>query len=782
MKNLAGNLAVLFFAGIILISETLFFHATKYILDYAVALTVISSAVAGIGLGAYLASRLNQPDGRWFGACCAGTTACLYTAAFVLLRQPNLFALLLAISSIFVCPSVYLANAFARRKATSVYLFDMVGAGTAVLLIVLAFRWVGTEVIFLVLVTLLPFVGALGAVITLENRLWKRVVACAVMFLLSASGAGLLYSQVTHDTLNIAKLVNSEAPQIPRQSALRSPSRISATKSYDSLVGRIDVEPTEDRTFVVYDGFYNDNFTNRPARDYLKYAKPHKIRFPVTDRRVVYGVVPEPRVFVIGSAADGIVKPLKEITPPDRIDSVEINSGILQMMQHDYYDASGQAYKGLRPLQGNALSVLRRSLKKYDMITLVNAHSSRWVGAFGPPDFLHTRESYDLYFDRLTENGYLLFEERPDTRRGELGVKRMILTLYDCLKRRGVKDPSQHFFIWEFMSRRYLAQGLQGIATGSDMYYVGMAVFREPIEGKRRQDLLDWCELRWRVRWDENQGPVFVPQDRLLYPAYLKSKWHGDRFGPFFDMIEANNFSNFDHDFDATIVTNDRPFPGCSTRSIPEVARLIFFTASINIALCAFFCIGAMRSVNQKKRLCMLLAYNIAIGFAFFFVEILLIQAYQNVFLSPSASLAVVLGTILIGSGIGGLLSKCVRPVFAVVALVPSLFVGLKTPVWVIEHDWSPNTVVVLAVISVLIVGLNMGIFFPAGLTLARKRSLDKTIPHLFAVNAVSGAMATVIALFSGIRFGYTWTIVLAFALYLVAVGAYRIAAKGGAE
>ena len=92
-------------------------------------------------------------------------------------------------------------------------------------------------------------------------------------------------------------------------------------------------------------------------------------------------------------------------------------------MQRDYLRASGEAYRDLHVVSGNALSVLRRSDKKYDLITLINAHSSRWIGALGPPDYLHTRESYDMYFDHLSEDGYLLFEERPDTYRGELGCQ-----------------------------------------------------------------------------------------------------------------------------------------------------------------------------------------------------------------------------------------------------------------------------------------------------------------------------------------------------------------------
>ena len=62
--------AVFFFAGVVLLSETVLFHATTFVLDYILATTVIGCAVAGIGLGAFLASRLQSRETDIFGWCC----------------------------------------------------------------------------------------------------------------------------------------------------------------------------------------------------------------------------------------------------------------------------------------------------------------------------------------------------------------------------------------------------------------------------------------------------------------------------------------------------------------------------------------------------------------------------------------------------------------------------------------------------------------------------------------------------------------------------------------
>ena len=109
-------LAVFFFAGTVLLGETVLFHATKYVLDYALAMTVIGCAVAGIGLGAFFASRYHATDRDLFAWCCGGTTASLYLAAYVLLRHAYLPALLPSMALVFVFPSLFIATAFGAGR------------------------------------------------------------------------------------------------------------------------------------------------------------------------------------------------------------------------------------------------------------------------------------------------------------------------------------------------------------------------------------------------------------------------------------------------------------------------------------------------------------------------------------------------------------------------------------------------------------------------------------------------------------------------------------------
>ena len=220
------------------------------------------------------------------------------------------------------------------------------------------------------------------------------------------------------------------------------------------------------------------------------------------------------------------------------------------------------------------------------------------------------------------------------------------------------------------MSHRYRDQGLTGIAPGSDMYYVGMIVSLKPLVGQRREDLLEWCEpgmvraigkttdrFTYRVERLRGAGLSEIEVARGAVRAVLR---HARR---------RATSPGWGPDFDASIITNDRPFPSCPTTFVPELLRLLMVASGICLVLGGLFAVGALRGTERRGGMGLLLFYNVAIGFAYFFIEIMLIQAYQGVFLSPSASLVLVLGVLLIGSAIGGLLADRVRLWWATVDL-----------------------------------------------------------------------------------------------------------------
>jgi hypothetical protein len=306
------------------------------------------------------------------------------------------------------------------------------------------------------------------------------------------------------------------------------------------------------------------------------------------------------------------------------------------------------------------------------------------------------------------------------------------------------------------------------------MYYVGMVVSLEPFRGERREKLMQWTALEWTVVWDEREQPVYFPRPAPIYPAYLRGQWHNERFGPFFDMLATGDFTALAPDFDDRVITNDRPFPSCATHSVPDLERLLGVTGGVCFILGTLIAWGAVRGVPRSRHpvTFLLILYNLAIGSAYFLIEIMLIQSYQSVFLSPSTSLVLVLAVLLVGSGIGGFFSTRIRPGWATLALGPVLLLALWIPTAVLSLGWWSSQA--LASCGVLAVGFCMGVYFPNGLVMARRWSLRHRIPHLFALNSIAGSLAIVVSYYLAIRAGYSWTVALALLLYLLAWMVYR--------
>ncbi len=751
----AAYLGVSFFALIVLLLEAVAFHLLNYVYDYFAATLVISFTVLGIGGGAFWASRTRMQEGAAFALACLGTPLCIYAAiGAMFLFYPALWLSALAIALLFVFPAFYIALIFRDRRGDRVYLFDMLGAGLGVILTVALYELLHSETILLVAVTLLPLVG-------IGRSLWGKprgggLPALAAFGLLFVTGTALLAANGVSDALNPFRLMAAlgrKAPAHELEKAFHLVGADRLVRSYDNLTARLDVLTGRERHVVAWNGFGNDNFNSRVAPEYETHVKPRGIRWPTMDRRVLYGVAAEPEVFVFGPGADGILKSLKQITPAGNITAVEINPAIVRMMQRDFAEESGGAYRGLQPVVGNALAVLASSRRAFDIITLINTHSTRTLSYQGAPDNLHTLESYGLYFDRLKPEGYILFEERPVTRRGELALYRMLHTLYQCLKARGAEDPARHFVIWEWMGDR----GDRGqIRKNRDDYYVSLIASAAPITGEMRAKVLEWV---FNCAYGKESVRV----------GYFKDFYENDEFRRLFAMMAAGDFAPLRPEaFDATVATYDRPFLQMATTDNPRLRGLLAWTGGLALALLALLVLAVARGSARPVAGLSLSAYNVAIGAAFFLIEIVLLQSYQSLFVSPTATLILVLGLLLISSGVGGFFSGRLGLGACALLLVPVAAGALWAPRLMLATGASFALVKLVCVALVCAAGFLMGVFFPKGLLLAGRLGLRQRIPHFFAINSVAGSFAVIAAFALGVKVGYQATVALALLLYIL--------------
>ena len=742
-------LKVTFFAALVLLMEITFFHILHFIFDYYAATLVISFAALGIGLGAFAASRTTLSEQSLFRLACLGTTLCLYGGIFSIAYFPIVWISELAMAFCFFFPLLYISYVFKNHEGHRVYLFDMFGAFLGIMLAVGLFGILHSESILFLLCFAIPLTGFMVQLFSKGRRSRPLLF---IFFIFTLSGGLFLVEQLRSDTFNfydiLQRLPEGRSFDLDKWKAFRFQKRYKRVATYDNIVGRIDLLRYQQKHLItVYNGYSNDTIWRTEGLLY-KDLEERGLRWTTTDIRVLYGLVSRPRICIIGSAAEGIVKTVKELTPLDYIFPIEINPAIIRIMEKDFYEQSGKAYAGLKPIVGNALSILKTSRRVFDIITLINAHSTKTIGFQGAPDYLHTLESYGMYFDRLSDEGYLLLEERPMNRGGELALYRLLHTLWRALKSRGAKDPRNHIIIWDWMA----GQAAHGPSKKYHWdYYVGLIVTKQPLLGERRDNATDWLL-------------EFVESAKLAQRVrYFKGYHEGAEFKALFRMIAQSDFKQLEaeRDFDASVVTLNRPFLQSATRSNGRIEEMLLLTGLVTLILWLFFTTLIARG-GQRMAGALLNLYNLLIGAGYFLVEVILIQTYQNVFVSATSSLIYVLGFLLLSSGIGGFCSKRLKLWLAAPLLVLMLFAAFHVPNWLLSVEAPQSLTAFIGIVMICLCGFFMGVYFPRGLSWARDWGLGEKIPHFFAINAIAGSFAVVLALFLGLRLGYQETLTIA--------------------
>jgi spermidine synthase len=167
------------------------------------------------------------------------------------------------------------------------------------------------------------------------------------------------------------------------------------------------------------------------------------------------------------------------------------------------------------------------------------------------------------------------------------------------------------------------------------------------------------------------------------------------------------------------------------------------------------------------------LPYFALIGIGFMFAEIFLIQKLILPLGNATSALAVVLASLLAGSGAGSLISQRYallrRPFIAAVCALLIAIYGLLLPEsTTILAMLTPPLRFAAAFIALLPLGLPMGIPFPLGMRLLGERD-PSLIPWAWVINGSFSVLAPVMALMLALATGFATVAFLSAAAYLLA-------------
>jgi hypothetical protein len=472
--------------------------------------------------------------------------------------------------------------------------------------------------------------------------------------------------------------------------------------------------------------------------------------FDVTS--VGYQVGKPQRVCIIGTGGGrDILTALK--AGATEIDAVELNGVTVELVSQELGAFSGDVYHlpGVNAVVAEGRSFLTRADGNYDLIqvSLTDSWAATAAGAYSlSENNLYTLEAMRLYWQRLSDDGMVSIS------RWSMGERRMesarlALLAVDALAHESVEDPRRHLAV------------LQAGAVAT------LLVSRQPFDEARLAKF-------GAVAAERGFGWIWPPQGQLR--------------GPTAKVLADGPQALTDTGFDLSSPTDDRPFffhtvpliggpapelfEGLSEneRAVSPLRGLLVITCGV--AVLAFLVpLALRRRVGHGHSFWRGCGYFSAIGMAFMFVEMPLIQRFVLFLGHPSRAAVLVLATLLCGAGLGAFASGRVgverAAKLAIVVPIVIIATALGVDVLIsVALGQSYAVRAAVAVAALLPAAFVMGFAFPVGMVSFAEQ--DK--PWFWALNGFFGVLASVFSLALAMELGFRMVIWTGVASYLVAV------------
>ncbi len=427
------------------------------------------------------------------------------------------------------------------------------------------------------------------------------------------------------------------------------------------------------------------------------------------------------------------------------ITGVEYNPIFVRLFAHNYRDFSGaRKIPGLRLAVDDARSWFARSHEQFDLIqmSMIDSWAGTTAGAFTiSANPLYTVNGWKRFVSRLTPDGVFTVSrwyhpEHPDE------AARVLSLAMATLIEMGEPKPAEHLYLAANGRLSTLIVGRAPLST-TDLstldetvrwlHYKTLAapnrVSADPvIERILHAGTVDELirigretPLNLAPTWDAN--PFFFNQLRLPDPSFPTSRLHA--------ALRESGVLHGNLNASLTLLT------------------LVF----ISMVVVAMVIIGPALSSTRRSSANITLwssAYFLLIGVAFMFVEITLIQRMSLFLGHPVYSLAIVLFSVVLATGVGSLFSHRAVPlsVSSLVGwpLVLAVYLGLL-PLWwgkLLDETETGSLIERASVCLAMTVpaGVLMGFMFPTGMRLCTR--IDSRItPWVWAVNGAAGVLAT---------------------------------------
>ncbi len=731
---------LMFVSAIVFFLETCFFHMALYITDYLRANMVIVNVLFGLAVGAFISYFLKTVSRQIIVVLLSLLAVSIFSAAVNIVLFPSLFFFTPALWIPFSIAGIIVIQFFRLHDSGVMYFFDLLGAVGGILLSVSLIPLIRAENCVLIAGVLLSLWGIIYVYFFSMKGDKLLLVITGILFVCMN---WLFVYNLRTDVFNIAQVAKC-TKHSDRKKIFCWGKKPELEYSKDSLIQRIDITSGGvKRKNVAFDAFSNDSIYSNKTRKYRN------------DPRIIHNILEDPDVLVIGAGAEGIIKPLKNETSPEKIDAIEINPVIINIMLEKYYELSQRAYSGINIIRNDANTFLNHTEKRYDLITLINTHMVKSIHYYGGPEYLHTKESIHKYFDHLKQGGHIMIEERENTDIAIKSFYRIVSTFYRVMQEQGIKDPEKNMVIYFYhFGKRMAYDNIRKIP--SSKCYINAMFKNSPITDKDKKIIETWSKINKRITF------MYMPDGEKNNPEILS----------LLDALKKDK--KIFKIADLTPITDNRPFPFDLRGQIDLVSGVFWKCAYLLGAIFVLLFIFAItrKCVVKKIPGIIYILYFSFLGGAYLLIEIFFMQYYHKFMGGPNFSLIFIMGALLFSSGIGAyfvkrLGNKRVSLMIYVIPLVLCYHFYINK--YILSFFLStPLINSILVGISIIPLGFLMGLPFPYMLERSKEIFGERSVPLMFSFNLLAGSFGTILAILMSLVSGFQMTFIIGIVSYLV--------------
>lgn len=444
------------------------------------------------------------------------------------------------------------------------------------------------------------------------------------------------------------------------------------------------------------------------------------------------------------------------------VEVVEINPYTVHAVSN-VFPAAGDPYHlpGVRAFIGEGRNHFSRVSVPCDVLEVsqIDTFAASAAGAYAlSENSLYTIEAIRTFWSQLSERGALSISRWVEGPAWPEAV-RLVLLEMEALKQEGIQEPRQHLLV---------------LAAGQT---ANVMLFRKPVGPELLEKARALAADRgYTILWPhEGNDPPRSEVTRALISG------PGDMIRRGYDMsAPTDNRPFFFQTLDILSPSSRAAEVGTAREeSVVLLQRLvvILVVLVVGLLLLPLLSRGAVRRGAVLDRSTWFFG---GIGLAFMLVEIPLLQRLALYLGHPSYATTVVLGSLLIGAGLGASVAGRIpdnrrRMAMFMVPVVVAISVALMMT---LAGTTTGAPFVVRAGLSIAllgIAGLAMGVPFPLGMS----KFDDQDRSWYWAVNGATGVLGSVLALVIALLAGFVVVLAIAVACYVLAAFALPTPAAG---